>query len=153
LRKSVIFGRHDLIQDAPISRLDLLVCRNTLMYFNAETQGRVMNRLHFALKGTDYLFLGRAEMLISHARLFTPVSLDHRVFSKVVLRQGEERLFTMPKAVGVTGTALKGRQTRLQEAAFESGLVAEFLVGYDGKLLALNREAQALFRLTSANIG
>jgi hypothetical protein len=59
----------------------------------------------------------------------------------------------MPKAVGVTGTALKGRQTRLQEAAFESGLVAEFLVGYDGKLLALNREAQALFRLTSANIG
>ena len=73
----MIFGRHDLIQDAPISRLDLLVCRNTLMYFNAETQGRVMNRLHFALKGTGYLFLGRAEMLISHARLFTPVSLDH----------------------------------------------------------------------------
>src|SRR5207249_832402 len=38
LRRSVIFGRHDLVQDAPISRLDLLVCRNTLMYFNAETQ-------------------------------------------------------------------------------------------------------------------
>ena len=40
LRRSVIFGRHDLVQDAPISRLDLLVCRNTLMYFNAETQAR-----------------------------------------------------------------------------------------------------------------
>ncbi|WP_368012926.1 CheR family methyltransferase [Laspinema palackyanum] len=38
LRRLVIFGRHDLIQDAPISRMDLLVCRNTLMYFNAETQ-------------------------------------------------------------------------------------------------------------------
>ena len=39
-RRSVIFGRHDLIQDAPISRIDLLICRNTLMYFNTETQAR-----------------------------------------------------------------------------------------------------------------
>ena len=38
LRRTVIFGRNDLVQDAPISRVDLLVCRNTLMYFNAETQ-------------------------------------------------------------------------------------------------------------------
>ena len=42
LRRAVIFGRHDLIQDAPISRIDLLVCRNTLMYFNAETQARIL---------------------------------------------------------------------------------------------------------------
>src|ERR671924_515142 len=41
LRRSVIFGRHDVLQDAPMSRLDLLVCRNTLMYFNAEAQGRL----------------------------------------------------------------------------------------------------------------
>ena len=39
LRRSVIFGRHDLVQDAPISRIDLLVCRNTLMYFNARDPG------------------------------------------------------------------------------------------------------------------
>ena len=38
LRRTVIFGRNNLVQDAPISRLDLLICRNTLMYFNAETQ-------------------------------------------------------------------------------------------------------------------
>src|SRR5262245_48289429 len=47
LRRSVIFGRHDLTQDAPISRLDLLVCRNTLMYFNAEVQSRIIERFHF----------------------------------------------------------------------------------------------------------
>ncbi len=41
LRRSMIFGRHDLVKDAPISRVDLLVCRNTLMYFNAETQRHV----------------------------------------------------------------------------------------------------------------
>ena len=47
LRRAVIFGRHDLMQDAPISRLDLLVCRNTLMYFNAETQARILGALPF----------------------------------------------------------------------------------------------------------
>ena len=50
LRRSVIFGRNDLVQDAPISRIDLLACRNTLMYFNAETQAQVLNRMHFALR-------------------------------------------------------------------------------------------------------
>ena len=64
----VIFGRHDLIQDAPISRIDLLVCRNTLMYFNAETQARILDRFHFALDDGGYLFLGKAEMLLTHAR-------------------------------------------------------------------------------------
>ena len=49
LRRTVIFGRNDLVQDAPISRIDLLTCRNTLMYFNAETQSQILNRLHFAL--------------------------------------------------------------------------------------------------------
>src|SRR6185503_2220142 len=44
LRRAVVFGRHDLIQDAPISRIDLLVCRNTLMYFNSETQARILAR-------------------------------------------------------------------------------------------------------------
>jgi two-component system CheB/CheR fusion protein len=49
LRRQIIFGRHDLIQDAPISRVDLLVCRNTLMYFNAETQAKILQRFQFAL--------------------------------------------------------------------------------------------------------
>ena len=49
LRRTVIFGRNDLVQDAPISRIDLLMCRNTLMYFNAETQARILGRFHFAL--------------------------------------------------------------------------------------------------------
>src|SRR5436305_1976206 len=42
LRRCVIFGRNDLVQDAPISRIDLLVCRNTLMYFTVETQTQIL---------------------------------------------------------------------------------------------------------------
>ena len=83
LRRCVIFGRHNLIQDPPLSRLDLLVCRNTLMYFHSDAQRRILNRFHLALKDAGYLFLGRAEMLLTHTHLYTPVDLGHRVFAKV----------------------------------------------------------------------
>jgi two-component system, chemotaxis family, CheB/CheR fusion protein len=95
LRRSVIFGRHDIVQDAPISRLDLLVCRNTLMYFNAEAQSKILQRFHFALnggsEGDGYLFLGRAEMLLSHTDLFTPLNLKCRIFARVPHRGAAAR--------------------------------------------------------------
>jgi two-component system CheB/CheR fusion protein len=78
LRRSVIFGRNDLVQDAPISRIDLLVRRNTLMYFNAETQTKILNRFHFALAQRGLLLLGRAEMPLSHSQLFDPFDLKRR---------------------------------------------------------------------------
>jgi two-component system CheB/CheR fusion protein len=82
LRRFVIFGRHDLIQDMPISHLDLLICRNTLMYFKAETQAKILAGFHFALNDTGYLFLGRAELLLTHTDLFAPVSMKYRIFKK-----------------------------------------------------------------------
>src|SRR5205814_4378378 len=82
LRRSVIFGRNDLVQDAPISRIDLLVCRNSLMYFNAETQARIVSRLGFALKPDGILFLGKAEMLLNHVTTFQPLDLKRRFFRK-----------------------------------------------------------------------
>ena len=82
LRRRVIFGRHDLTRDAPISRLDLLVCRNTLMYFNVETQSQVIDRFHFALRERGYLFLGKAEMLLSDGERFEVVSMRQRIFRR-----------------------------------------------------------------------
>src|SRR5262249_30984750 len=58
LRRCVIFGRIDMLHDAPISRLQLLSCRNTLMYLNAETQAQVLERFHFALEDGGILVLG-----------------------------------------------------------------------------------------------
>src|SRR5215208_874005 len=82
LRRQVIFGRHDLINDAPISRIDLLTCRNTLMYLNAETQARVLARLHFALNEGGFLLLGRAETLMAHGHSFIAVDLKRRLSRK-----------------------------------------------------------------------
>jgi two-component system, chemotaxis family, CheB/CheR fusion protein len=86
LRQTVIFGKHDLVQDAPISRLDLLVCRNTLMYFSTETQARILKRFHFALKERGFLFVGKAEMLLSQVNLFAPVQFESCIFSKLPQR-------------------------------------------------------------------
>ncbi len=92
LRGAIIFGRHDLAHDAPLSHLDLLVCRNTLMYFKAETQSRILTRLHLALKENGFLFLGRAEMLLTCANLFAPLDLKHRVFTRVPAANRGDRL-------------------------------------------------------------
>ena len=83
LRRSVIFGRNDLVQDAPISRIDLLVSRNALMYFTAETQSRILAHFNFALREDGFLFLGKSEMLITHTDLFVPHNLKWRMFQKV----------------------------------------------------------------------
>lgn len=82
LRRAIVFARHDLLQDAPIPHIDVLACRNALMYFNTETQERLLGRLHFALKPSGVLLLGRAEMLLPHSSLFVPVDLKLRLFAR-----------------------------------------------------------------------
>src|SRR5258708_38716704 len=54
LRRSRMFGRHDLLQDAPISRIDLLICRNTLMDFESEAEASILARLHYELTADGY---------------------------------------------------------------------------------------------------
>src|SRR5262245_51479670 len=60
IRRAVIFGRHDLVQDPPISRIDLLMARNTLIYFSAPTQETILRNFHFSLNGSGFLLLGRS---------------------------------------------------------------------------------------------
>lgn len=91
LRRNVIFGRHDLINDPPISRIDLLSCRNTLMYLNSDTQARVLAQLHFALNEGGFLLLGRAETLMAYGHTLVPVDLRRRLSQRVGSVQRMER--------------------------------------------------------------
>ncbi|MEV6612015.1 CheR family methyltransferase [Kutzneria sp. NPDC051319] len=152
LRRSVIFGRNDLVQDAPISRIHLLVCRNTLMYFNAETQAKILTRLHFALLPHGVLFLGKAEMLLSHDNLFTPVDLKRRLFRKVPAHgvpQGQ--LFAHPVAPPRRHAA--DGVAELREQAFAAGPVAQVVISKDDEVTLINQEAESLFGLSSRDIG
>src|SRR5712691_479128 len=117
LRRVLIFGRHDLMQDAPISRLDLLICRNTLMYFTAEAQGRILARFHYALKDEGFLFLGRAEMLLTHGALFVPLDLKQRIFTKVARSAFRERLAILTQTARSADRDQAPGQVRLHELA------------------------------------
>ena len=157
LRRSVIFGRHDLVQDAPISRLDLLVCRNTLMYFNAETQVKAMSRFHFALNGHDngagYLFLGRAEMLLTQSSLFTPLDLKCRVFAKVQPPGARQRAPALAIPVPNGNGGEMNRNQRLREMALEEMPLARIIIDTDGTLVQATQKARLLFTLNPKDIG
>jgi two-component system CheB/CheR fusion protein len=153
LRRAVIFGRHDLVQDAPISRLDLLVCRNTLMYFNAETQSRIMARFHFALNATGVIFLGKAEMLFTSANLFAPVNLKHRIFTKVSKSTLRDRLLVVGQAGNLEMNNHYVSYIRLRDAAFDAAPVAQVVLDQHSNLLLINQEARTIFGILLQDIG
>jgi len=150
LRRSIIFGRHDLTSDAPISRLDLLCCRNTLMYFNAELQARVVSRFHYALDDSGFLFLGKAETLLTHHTLFTPVDTRFRIFSKIPT--GTPRFPDLLDDVFTSRTGRLSELPILSRAAVVSP-AAQLVVDLDGVLIGANSVARAQFGLSPADIG
>ncbi|MEM6753579.1 MAG: CheR family methyltransferase [Cyanobacteria bacterium P01_C01_bin.38] len=153
LRRGVIFGRHDLVQDAPISKIDLLVCRNTLMYFNSETQSKILDRFHFALKTDGFLFLGKAEMLFSRNNLFSPLDLRQRVFKK--LPNGNFRQMVMGMASSDNQQQVPEiiDRNHIYEAAFEVDPVAQIVVDINGVIILANQQARSIFNINLKDIG
>jgi len=154
LRRCVIFGRHDLIQDAPISRVDMLVCRNTLMYFNAETQTRILARFQFAMNDHGVLFLGRAETLLTHANTFAPLDLKRRVSTKLPspATSLRDRLLLLAQQQPIAELTADIDRTRLTEVVLDATPTAQIVVDVDGALALANERARALFGITHADV-
>ncbi len=153
LRRLVMFGRLDLLQDAPISRIDLLLCRNTLMYFNAEAQARVLNRFSFSIDNSGFLVLGHAEMLFSYATMFMPVDLPRRIFRVMAKANIRERIGS-----GLLGGRDKvangsNANTRLRQAAFDSDTVAHMVIDSSGVLISTSVGARQQFAVNPSDIG
>jgi two-component system, chemotaxis family, CheB/CheR fusion protein len=153
LRRCVVFGRNDLIVDPPISRIGLVSARNTLMYFSAETQRKILANFHFALDHDGYLFLGRSEMLLSRSALFEPVDAKRRVFAKIPQADFRDGLREMAQPTPPRERTLKTSSHRIREASFDTGPVAQLLVDTEGTLGAANVEARLLFGLATSDIG
>lgn len=83
LRETVIFAHQNLISDAPFSRLDLIVCRNLLIYLEADVQRKVISLLHFALRDDGFLFLGPSETIGRQTDLLEPVSKKWRIYRRI----------------------------------------------------------------------
>lgn len=153
LRRGVIFGRHDLVQDAPISRIDLLVCRNTLMYFNSETQSKVLDRFHFALNSGGFLFLGKAEMLFSRNHLFSLLDLHHRVFSKIPSTNFRQILIGMGYSQKQQLVPEMVDRNRIYEAVFEIDPIAQIVIDLNSTVILVNSEARQIFNINPRDIG
>jgi two-component system CheB/CheR fusion protein len=82
IREMCIFSTHSVIKHPPFSRLDLVSCRNLLIYIDAAMQDRVMKTFHYALKPTGRLFLGSSESVTRSTRLFSVVDKKHRIFAR-----------------------------------------------------------------------
>ena len=152
LRRSVIFGRHDLLQDPPISKIDLLVSRNTLMYFNAEAQHHILRQFNFALVDDGFLFLGKSETIANRSGLFETVDLKRRLFARAPVEAA-------PPRGAARGGSDDGDLVRLadealmRQAGFEATPLAQIVIDKDGELGLANQQARMYFGLTANDLG
>jgi two-component system, chemotaxis family, CheB/CheR fusion protein len=104
LRELMLFAVHNVLKDPPFSRLDLVSCRNLLIYLNRTAQARVLEVLHFALKPGGYLFLGSAESIEGASDLYNLLDKEHNIFRS---RPVAPRNLSIPE---MTGSSLQSLQ-------------------------------------------
>ncbi|MBU2880164.1 EAL domain-containing protein [Aliiglaciecola lipolytica] len=83
LRQNIVFTYHNLLSDPPFKDLDLIVCRNLLIYFNLDAQKWIMPAFHYALKDNGILFLGKSENATNFEQLFAPIDKPNKIFKSV----------------------------------------------------------------------
>ncbi|MGY2339315.1 CheR family methyltransferase [Pseudomonas sp. SDO5532_S415] len=97
IREKVLFAKHSLLLDPPFSQIDLIVCRNLLIYLDREVQRDIMQMFHFALRPGGYLFLGTSESADGCLDLFTPVDKRNRIFRAKSVSSSVRRAPAMPR--------------------------------------------------------
>ncbi|WP_345950709.1 chemotaxis protein CheB [Mucilaginibacter sp. PAMB04274] len=82
LREMIVFAQHNLIKDAPFTRLDLLTCRNVMIYLNAELQAKIIPVFHYSLNARGVLFLGPAETLGGFSEMFSAIDPKWKIYER-----------------------------------------------------------------------
>jgi two-component system, chemotaxis family, CheB/CheR fusion protein len=100
VREACIFSVHSVIKDAPFSRLDLISCRNLLIYMDHELQDRVLQTFHYALNPGGFLFLGPSEGVGRHSKQYVTLDKKHHIFQRREVATAYSR---PPLAVPATG--------------------------------------------------
>jgi two-component system CheB/CheR fusion protein len=131
LRDMVVFARQDLVQDPSFLRLDLVSCRNVLIYLQNELQAKVLTTFHYGLKPGGYLFLGKSEGVFQQEGLFDPVDKNYRIYRR---HAGESRIPSvtarLPEFSDRTGRegSRQNAEQRLLEAAVRNYVPAAILI-------------------------
>jgi two-component system, chemotaxis family, CheB/CheR fusion protein len=133
IREMMVFARQDLVQDPPFLRLDLVSCRNVLIYLHTDLQTKILATFHFALLEGGYLFLGKSESVYQQESLFDVVEKNSRIYKR---RSTVSRIptasFKLPTAIDElllpTKAANKNVETVMLEAAVKAYVPASILV-------------------------
>ena len=114
LREQVVFARQNLITDPPFSRMDLISCRNLMIYLEPSLQKKVLPTFHYALKPEGYLFLGASESIGGFTELFEPVDKKQKIFSR---KPAQTRVFHLPVKLGSGARVAPDTATRVSAVA------------------------------------
>ncbi|MEO1493979.1 MAG: chemotaxis protein CheB [Pseudomonadota bacterium] len=119
LRDRIMFTPHNLCNDPPFSNIDLISCRNLLIYFNSVLQNKVVQRLHYALNSNGLLFIGKSEPIVGSGELFQPMAQGLRVLRRRVRSDlGRQRGSPLAPSLTPNALAIKSiRQERANEVA------------------------------------
>ncbi|MEJ2503856.1 MAG: CheR family methyltransferase, partial [Gemmatimonadota bacterium] len=160
LRERILFSPHDLLRDPPFSRLDLLTCRNVLIYLDRGLQDRLFDLFRYALRFRGYLFLGESESVPEHHGFSAP-DREHRIFRRSQ-RAGEgerPRLPELPLDPGLNRQSPRwphGATTRRSERdaerhrqALETHAPPSILVDRDHVIVHVSETASRYLRFTA----
>jgi two-component system CheB/CheR fusion protein len=136
LRQAVVFARQNLLSDPPFSRMDLISCRNLLIYVEPSLQEKVMATFHFALRPKGSLLLGAAESVGSCADLFEPLDKKHKIYFRIPGPSPAWRLHRVPKPAKAKKEIAMPKPARAPE-----GGRAEINVQREADRITLNRFA------------
>ena len=100
IRDAVLFTHHSVLRDAPFSRLDLISCRNLLIYLERDIQNTVFDIFHYSLKAGGYLFLGSSESIETSQEFFETVSKVHRIYRTKPWNREVPHIPSLPLSVG-----------------------------------------------------
>src|SRR6202040_3543524 len=93
IRDLCVFARQDVTKDPPFSNLDMISCRNFLIYVQPELQEKIISTLHYALNPSGFLLLGNAESAASYPQMFTPLNKKSKIYSKKDGDHFQQRMF------------------------------------------------------------
>jgi len=152
IRKQVVFARQNILHDPPFTKVDLISCRNLLIYLRADSQKKVMTRLHFALRPGGYLLLGTSEALGDRESAFETVNTKMRIFQK----RGDSSAYIEDVVKGVptaadslarsSGSASQERmsQAKKQQEKLWERISARLMAEFGTTCLVLNEKYEIL---------
>ena len=104
LREKIVFSYHNILTDPPFKNLDIIICRNLLIYINNDAQKSIMADFHFALRENGILFLGKSENATNFEHFFNPIDKKNKIFQSVAASKKHYRALNqqLPKNIGPT---------------------------------------------------